>query len=116
MALEQTDRDSFDLYRIQTTKAPAPPTKIHILKSWPQFFQPIKNGTKLHDLRKIDPDNPFKVGDHIHLKEYDPVTGEYTGETQNVIITFITSNTTPCAYSSAALDRGYAILSIRLEF
>jgi ASC-1-like (ASCH) protein len=82
----------------------------HQMKSWTQFFQAIKNGTKKHDLRRMDRD--FKVGDMIILHEYDQFKGEYTGEQLDVKITFITSEDTPCAYSSAVLERGYCILSL----
>lgn len=86
----------------------------HHKKSWPQFFQPIKAGTKLHDLRSTK-DDDYQVGDDIVLREYDPVVGAYTGDEVRAEITFITSEVTPCAYSSHALERGYAILSLRLR-
>lgn len=83
------------------------------VKSWPRFFQPIVDGHKLHDLRDKR-DRPYAVGDTLTLQEYDPFDGRYTGREQDVVITFITSNDTPCAFSSAMLDRDAAILSLRL--
>lgn len=83
----------------------------HVAKSWPQFFQPIKRGEKLHDLRWNDRD--WKVGDTIRLQEFDPVKGDYTGDECMREISFVTSNQFPCAYSSAALDRKASILSLR---
>ncbi len=85
----------------------------HICKSWPAYFQAIKRGDKTHDLRKMDRD--FKVGDTILLQEYDPFTGKYTGQECTVEITYITSNETPCAFSSAVLENGYCILSLRVK-
>ena len=82
----------------------------HIVKSWPQFFKPMVDGTKKHDLRKNDRD--WKIGDILELQEFDPILGEYTGSVAAMKITFITNNSTPCAYSSHALDRGYSILSV----
>lgn len=83
------------------------------VKSWSAFFQAIKSGTKTHDLRdKIDRD--YKVGDTLFLREYDPFAGKYTGDSCTVEITYITSNNTPCAFSSAVLDKDYCILSLRL--
>lgn len=84
----------------------------HVLKSWPQFFQAIKKGLKKHDLRSMD--RGFKTGDIVTLKEYDPILGKYTGEELEAVITFITSEETPCAYSSAVLQRGYCILSLEV--
>lgn len=86
--------------------------RTHEMKSWPQFFQPIVEGRKLHDLRSKE-GRDFQVGDVALLREYDPVAGDYTGRACQCLITFITSNDTPCAYSSAALARGYAILSLK---
>jgi hypothetical protein len=83
------------------------------IKSWPQFFQPIVDGFKKHDMRdKTERD--YCVGDVLRLREYDPFEGEYTGRYQDVEITFITSNDTPCAFSSACLDKKAAILSFEL--
>lgn len=83
------------------------------LKSWPAFFQPIVDGAKKHDLRDKR-DRPYAVGDVLTLQEYEPFSGVYTGREQDVRVTFITSNDTPCAFSSAMLDRNAAILSLEL--
>lgn len=83
---------------------------VHIVKSWPWFFQPIKSGLKLHDLRRNDRD--YKVGDIIELHEFDPQKGEFTGDVVRREITFITSNAFPCAYSSAYLAREAVIISL----
>lgn len=66
----------------------------------------------MHDLR-YDVDRNFEVGDTITLQEYDPFKGEYSGEECVVIVTYITSTKTPCAFSSAVLDPKYCILSIK---
>ena len=85
----------------------------HVVKSWCPFFQAIISGQKRHDLRDMK-DRHYKVGDIIQLQEYDFATGEYTGMNQYVRVTFITSRETPCAFSSAVLDKDYAILSLEL--
>lgn len=86
--------------------------KIHEAKSWPQFFEPIVAGTRTSDMRsKVD--RQFQIGDHMLLKEFDPFGGGYTGRQQEVEITHIISNETPCALSSAVLDVDYCVLSIR---
>jgi hypothetical protein len=82
------------------------------VKSWSPFFQAIREGTKLHDMRDLK-DRNYCVGDILVLEEYLPFEGHYTGETQRVEITYITSANTPCAFSSAALASGYCILSIK---
>lgn len=87
-------------------------TKIHTCKSWPHFFDAIVKGDKKHDLRHNDRD--FAIGDILLLQRYDPFAGKYTGEECKVKVTYITSNDTPCAFSSAVLDRSYCILSLEL--
>ena len=57
-------------------------------------------------------DRNYKVGDILNLQEYDPFTGMYTGDEMRMKITYITSRDTPCAFSSAALDKNYCILSL----
>lgn len=85
----------------------------YTVKSWSNFFQAIKAGKKLHDLRDLK-DRDYRVGDILTLREYDQFAGTYTGDQLDVEVTYITSNRTPCAFSSSALDSDYAILSIKL--
>jgi len=84
------------------------------LKSWPVFFQAIKNGTKPYDLRDMS-DRNFCVGEIVKLREYDPFLGKYTGEELEAEITYITSRDTPCALSSLALDKNCCILGLKLK-
>jgi len=89
-----------------------PNTKIdHRIKSWPQFFQPMIDGLKKHDMRNMK-DRDYKVGQVLLLQEFDPFGGGYTGREAMFRVTYITSNDTPCALSSAALEDGFAILSL----
>jgi hypothetical protein len=104
----------------KTTRYNAPAQKtagatmtIHDLKSWSQFFQPIKSGAKKHDLRKND--RQFKVGDLCRLREYDFAKGEYTNDEVTAEVTFITDKQFPCAFSSAVLPPDYCILSLEVK-
>jgi hypothetical protein len=83
------------------------------LKSWSHFFQAIERGDKKHDLRD-NSDRKFAVGDTITLREYDPFLGQYSGKECDVVITYITSRDTPCAFSSSVLDRNFCILSLEV--
>jgi hypothetical protein len=93
--------------------APPPKTDYEV-KSWPWFFQPMMDGEKKHDMRDKR-DRPYKVGDRMLLREFDPRGSGYTGRTAVARITYITSNDSPCAMSSGALDNNYAILSVEIE-
>jgi hypothetical protein len=85
----------------------------HEVKSWPEFFEPMIQGLKSHDLRRTD-DRNFNVGDHLRLREFDPRSEKYTGRACTVEITYITSSTVPCAYFEAAIDPLFCVLSVRL--
>ena len=50
--------------------------KTHELKTWLTFFDAVLSGIKLFELRWNDRD--YRVGDELHLREYDPDAG-YTG-------------------------------------
>jgi hypothetical protein len=83
----------------------------HLKKSWTHFFQAIKAGQKLHDVRE---DEGFQIGDVLVLQEYDNINGRYTGEEIEVEVSYITNRTVPCAFSSAVLAPGYCILSLKV--
>lgn len=85
--------------------------RTHFLKSWPWFFQAMKDGRKLHDMRHTDRD--YAVGDKGVLKEFDPRDGHYTGRELEMVITYMTSRDTPCALSSNGLAQDHVILSLK---
>ena len=52
--------------------------KVHILKTWPEFFHLVKDGKKTFEIRINDRD--FQVDDTIILTEYLPNERQYTGD------------------------------------
>lgn len=58
----------------------------HDLKILPQYFEAVKTGEKKFELRKNDRD--YKVGDEIHLEEWEPAGG-YTGRDIVKEITYV---------------------------
>ncbi|WP_162806722.1 DUF3850 domain-containing protein [Sphingosinicella terrae] len=86
---------------------------VHELKCWPKFFGPIIEGRKRHDLRRAG-DRDFRIGDRMVLREFCPQSEEYTGRSQTVEISYITSAKEPCALSDQALHGDFCILSIML--
>ena len=82
----------------------------HKLKSWPEFFKAIRDGDKLHDVRRTDRD--FQVGDLIIFEEWDPILEKYTGLAVTRQITYITSADLPCPLFENAISKGFCILSI----
>ena len=60
----------------------------HDLKEWPEPFSEVKKGRKRHEVRVFD--RNYQPGDDIILREYDPNTEQYTGETVNGYIGDVT--------------------------
>lgn len=90
--------------------ASRPTRKEHTLKCWPEFFTAILADQKTHDLRRND--RNFQVGDLLHLQEFNPKSGKYTGRAVDVRVTYVTKAGLPCALSEEALHPGFCILSI----
>lgn len=49
----------------------------HELKTWPQYFQAVWDGTKTFEVRRND--RNFQVGDMLVLIEWDPEKDVWTG-------------------------------------
>ena len=52
--------------------------KRHEVKCWPEFWNPLKTGTKTFELRRNDRD--YQVGDELIERQWSPETHEYVGE------------------------------------
>lgn len=59
----------------------------HDLKTWPEFFQAVREGRKPFEIRRNDRD--FKEGDKLRLEEFDPKTGKFTGEVEWVEVGYM---------------------------
>lgn len=60
---------------------------MHELKTWPEYFAAILDGTKSFEVRYND--RSFAVGDVLHLREWDPDTSAYTGRSRIVDVTYL---------------------------
>jgi len=60
----------------------------HDLKTWPAPFRSVLSGKKLAEVRRDD--RGFMPGDILNLREWDPVTKEYSGRVVTVRVTHIT--------------------------
>ena len=84
---------------------------IHKLKSWTGFFEPVFTGEKTFELRIND--RKFKVGDILHLREYDDHTRRYTGRSIRKQITYILDGVGQGAIAPlAGLHSKYCIMSL----
>lgn len=70
--------------------------RVHDLKTWPEFFEEVISGRKVHEIRENDRD--FRVGDALLLREYKPppagpfggVAGDFTGRYTVRLVTYVT--------------------------
>ena len=60
----------------------------HDLKIWPEQFDAVISGAKKHEVRVFD--RPYREGDGVVLREWDPKTEQYTGRETAFTITHIT--------------------------
>ena len=85
--------------------------KTHELKSWPEFFEPLFDGTKHFELRQND--RRFAVGDLLVIREWDDRAGKYTGRQVHRHITYMDQGVGPGAITPLhGLSRGFVILSL----
>jgi Domain of unknown function (DUF3850) len=83
----------------------------HDLKSWPDFFAPILDGTKTFEVR-ID-DRGFKVGDILNLWEWDDRKRAYTGRSIQKRVTYLLEGGGPGFIAPrAGLQRNYVVMSL----
>jgi Domain of unknown function (DUF3850) len=84
----------------------------HDLKSWPDFFAPILDGTKTFEVR-ID-DRGFKVGDILNLWEWDDRKRAYTGRSIQKQVTYILKKGSGQGGIAprAGLQTGYVVMSL----
>lgn len=91
----------FKLNRILNRRKPG---KLHELKCWPEYFQPVVRVEKPFEVRKNDRD--YKVGDILYMREFVPQTGMYTGQHCLRRITYVLDG-----YD--ALLPGYVVLGVQ---
>ena len=77
--------------------------KLHLLKTWTEFFNAIQRGEKTFEVRKNDRD--FKPGDIVELQEWNPATHQYSGRSLTFTIGFIVD-------SDFGLQSGFCAFSL----
>lgn len=78
-------------------------TAVIELKTWPQFYSEVEANRKRYEIRKDD--RPFAVGSVLHLREWDPATGAYTGRECRRVVAYLMRD-------YPGLAPGYCLMSI----
>jgi hypothetical protein len=86
----------------------------HTLKTWPSFFQAIRDGAKTFEVRRNDRD--FEVGDTLNLVEWDPTptcgswpAGHATGRHEFVRVTYVLQG------GQWGVEKGFVVMGIEAE-
>jgi len=88
--------------------------KVHELKSWCDFFEPVFNGSKKFELRVND--RKFQVGDFLYLREYDDRKGKYTGRSIRKRVTYLLDGIGQGSIAPLmGLNRNFCIMSLEDE-
>lgn len=78
--------------------------KVHDIKCWPEYFQAAKAGKKPFEVRKND--RNYQIGDVLQQMEWDPISGEYSGD-------FITQEITYILHGGQfGIDAGYIVMGL----
>lgn len=78
--------------------------RVHILKTWPEFYEPAVIGVKPFEVRKDDRD--FQLGDELILAEFIP-GGTFTGRIHKRTIIYILKG------GQFGIAAGYVVLGLR---
>ena len=76
----------------------------HVLKTWPEYFEKIADGTKTFELREDD--RGFEVGDELMLVEYSPVADVLTGRKVIRRVTYMMKG------PAFGVDAGWCVLAL----
>ena len=77
---------------------------VHELKCWCEYFEAMLDGIKGFELRKDD--RGFEVGDELWLREWSPISGDYSGREMRRRVTYVLRG------GSFGLEPGFCILSV----
>jgi ASC-1-like (ASCH) protein len=77
----------------------------HSLKCWPEYYERVADGRKKLELRYND--RGFQTGDVLHLREWEPMTQGYTGQSLFARVTEIVGQ-------HATLSPGCVAMSIEV--
>lgn len=60
---------------------------IHELKCMPEFFEPVTDGRKTFEIRRLD--RTYESGDVLLLREWHPALEDYTERVAFVAVTYV---------------------------
>ena len=81
-------------------------------KIWPEFFKKALSGEKNFELRLADWE--YKAGDVLVLKEWNPVTKEYTGRRIEKEVSYVLKTKGQKFWSNAEVEKyGFQVIAFK---
>jgi len=77
----------------------------HRLKTWPEYFNAVVDGTKTFEVRKND--RNYQIGDMLVLKEFDPQKQTFTLRITYRVICYVLPG------GQFGIETGYCVLGLR---
>ena len=77
----------------------------HELKTWPVFFDAIRRNIKPFEVRQND--RNFNAGDTLVLREWSPLSKDYTGRYEKRIVTYVLEG------GQLGIAHGYCVMGIQ---
>lgn len=77
---------------------------IHELKTWNEYFEEVFMGHKTFEVRKSD--RPFKKGDVLILREWNPKTKQYTGRELARNVSYVLEG------GQFGIEKGFMVMAI----
>ena len=93
--------------RVPPTCAEVPGRRVHTLKVWSRFFDPLCDKDKTFEIRRND--RGYAVGDVLHLCEYDPALESYSGYACYRVVTYVAE---AAGLPGAPLREGFVVLGL----
>jgi hypothetical protein len=86
---------------------------VHVLKSWPEFFEPVLLGVKTAELRYND--RRYEAGDVLVMREWEPSRSVFTGRECARRVTHVLHGvgTVGAIAPLRGLSANYVLLSMR---
>jgi ribosomal protein S17 len=82
----------------------------HEKKIWPEHFENVLSGKKTYELRLADWE--CNAGDTLLLREWDPLTKEYTGRVLEKQVTYVGKTKNATFWSTEDVEKfGFQIIS-----
>lgn len=80
---------------------------LHELKTWPEYFEYVWDGSKSFEVRKDD--RGYEKGDYLHLREWSPSGERYTGREVVAKVDYVMDGHEGAPFG---LEHGYVVMAI----